>query len=368
MADGETKESNSLRVLFLAGRLGLDDDGWSLLPLIERLELRGVSVQVLCLERNQESETLGQIIEKPALRHPWLRWMSVRRLLSDGGLHQPDLIHVVHDGMMEVALALADQWRIPYVASIDDYGVVDRGLRISSRWCRALVAASPELAQTLEIELGVPPSLIETILPGILVQDLPTHALESNRIPVIGSAGPSAESSGFQIFFEAVRTVLADDQDAEFIVALQGNDVLDIRRLAQWMGIGDRITIADFALLGPRFWTVLDIYCQPALSPNAGRTLALAMANEVPCIVSNVAGLHSLIHDGQTGLIVPSEDPASLARAILTLLKDRETAGRLARSAAEFILERFDSENEANQLLNLYRKIASIDSQLIAPT
>lgn len=367
MADEETKESTSLRVLILAGRLGLDD-GWSLLPLIERLELRGVSVQVLCLDRNQEPETLEQIIEKPTLRHPWLRWLSLRRLLGDGVLHRPDLIHVVHDEMMEVALSLSEQWQVPYVASIDDYGVIDRGLRISGRWCRALIATSPELAQTLQNELSVPPCFIETILPGILVQDLPAHALESNRVPVIGSAGPSAESSGFHIFFEAVRAVLADDQDAEFIVALQGDDVLDIRRLAQWMGIGDRITIADFALLGPRFWTVLDIYCQPALSPNAGRTLALAMANEVPSIVSDVAGLHSLIQNGQTGLIVPGGDSASLARAILTLLKDRETASRLARSAAEFILERFDAETEANQLLDLYRKIASIDSRSISPT
>jgi glycosyltransferase involved in cell wall biosynthesis len=368
MADGETKESTSLRVLILAGRLGLDDDGWSLLPLIERLELRGVSVQVLCLDRNQEPETLGRIIEKPTLRHPWLRWLSLRRLPGDAALHRPDLIHVVHDEMMEVALSLSEQWQVPYVASIDDYGVVDRGLRISGRWCRALIATSPELAQTLQNELKVPPGLIETILPGILVQELPGHGLESDRIPVIGSAGPSVESSGFQIFFEAVRTVLADDQDAEFIVALQGDDMLDIRRLAQWMGIGDRITIADFALLGPRFWTVLDIYCQPALSPNAGRTLALAMANEVPSVVTDVAGLHSLIHDGQTGLIVPGGDPTSLAQAILMLLKDREAAGRLARSASEFILERFDSETEANQLLDLYRKIVSIDSRPISPT
>jgi glycosyltransferase involved in cell wall biosynthesis len=268
------------------------------------------------------------------------------------------LIHVVHDEMAEVALALAEQWQVPYVATVDDYGIADRGLRISGRWCRALVATSPELARTLQRELGIPPSLIETILPGILAREIPIPAVESDRIPVIGSAGPSAESSGFHIFFEAVRSVLADQRDAEFIVALQGEDELDVRRLAQRMGIGDRVTIADFSLLGPRFWTVLDVYCQPSLAPSTGRTLTLAMANEVPCIASDVAGLHQLIRDGQTGLVVPREDPLPLARAILTLLNDRETARRLARSAAESVLERFAPETEANHLLNLYHKLA----------
>ncbi len=352
---------NSIRVLILAGRLGYDDDGWPLIPLLERLEDRGISVQVVCLDHDpkQEPEIFGRVIEKPILGHPWLRWLGLRQLLGHEGLQRPDLIHVVHDEMSEVALSLADRWRIPYVAAVDDYSVVDRGLRISGRWCRALIATSPDLARALQEELGVPAGLIATVPPGILAAAEPTRVFEANRIPVIGAAGPSTESSGFHVFFEAVRAVLAEDRDAEFMVALQGEDELDVRRLAQRMGIVDRITIADLSLLGPRFWNVLDLYCQPSLGPNSGRTLTLAMANEVPCVVSDVAGLREIIQDGQTGLIVPRGEPFPLAQAILTLLDHRETACNLARSALESIRKHFDPAAEADQLINLYCTFAS---------
>jgi glycosyltransferase involved in cell wall biosynthesis len=205
--------------------------------------------------------------------------------------------------------------------------------------------------------LGVPPDLISIIPPGIFALERPIGTLDSNRIPVIGSAAYSVESSGLHIFFEAARTVLAANRDAEFMVALQGGDDLDIRRLAQQLGISDRVTIADYPLVGSRFWTVLDAYCQPSLARSAGRLLAQAMANEIPCIISDVPGLRDLVQDRQTGLIVPGGEPQPLAEAILSLLDDRGAAHSLARSAAEFVRDHFDPESEANRLHAIFQKI-----------
>jgi len=359
MVSEAATDSKSLRVLILAGRLGIDDDGWPLMPLVERLESRGASVQVLCVDYKHEPENFGQIIEKPMLKHRWLRWFCQRQLAGDDHLHQPDLIHVVHDEMANVALPLAERWQIPYMISIDGYGIIDRGLRLSRRWCRSLIASSPELAQTLQKELGVPADLLSVIRPGIVMPETPARVFGSGRIPVIGTAGRSMEVSGFHIFFEAAREVLAKDHDAEFMVALQGDDELDIRRLAQRMGIGDRVTVADFSLLGPRYWKVLDLYCQPSIAPSAGRTLTLALAHEVPCIASRVPGLRELIQDGETGLIVPRAEPFPLAHAILKLLDEKAAARELARSAAASIRLRFDPEAEADHLVTLYRTLVS---------
>ena len=360
MVNIEAVEPGSLRVLILAGRLGIDDDGWSLMPLIERLEYRGVSVQILCINHRHEQEPSGQIIQKPMLRHRWLGWINQRQLAKDDRLIPPHLIHVVHDEMADVALPLAEHWQIPYVISIDGYGIIDRGVRVSSRWCRALIAASSELARTLQDELGVPETLLSVIPPGIVMPELTARAFSGDRIPVIGTAGRSTEASGLHIFFEAARAVLGEDHDAEFMVALQGDDDLDIRRLAQRMGIGDRVTVSDFSLLGPRYWTVLDLYCQPSLAPSAGRTLTLAMSHEVPCIASRVPGLRELIQEGQTGLVVPRGEPFPLAHAIIKLLDDRALARNLARAASDSIRARFDPEREADHLLMLYRNLVAI--------
>ena len=68
----------------------------------------------------------------------------------------PRLLHVIHEEMEEPALALADAWRIPYVQTVDDFAVLDRGVRLCRRWFRGLVVTSSDLALGLADGLGFP--------------------------------------------------------------------------------------------------------------------------------------------------------------------------------------------------------------------
>jgi glycosyltransferase involved in cell wall biosynthesis len=56
------------------------------------------------------------------------------------------------------------------------------------------------------------------------------------------------------------------------------------------------------------------------------------MAHELPCVVTRVGGLTDIVVDGETGLVVPSEDSSALAAALLRLLDDPDEAARLGRN------------------------------------
>jgi glycosyltransferase involved in cell wall biosynthesis len=66
-----------------------------------------------------------------------------------------------------------------------------------------------------------------------------------------------------------------------------------------------------------------------------------AQSQGVACVATDVSAIHELIVDGQTGLLVPPQDPQSLARALESLIRDPQrrealgTAGRM-RVNAEF--------------------------------
>ncbi len=66
-----------------------------------------------------------------------------------------------------------------------------------------------------------------------------------------------------------------------------------------------------------------------------GMPLALieAMACGCACIATNVTGPSEVITHGQTGLLVPENDPAALAKAILSLLQNPEKARQLGDAA-----------------------------------
>jgi glycosyltransferase involved in cell wall biosynthesis len=256
--------------------------------------------------------------------------------------------------MAEAVLALAEFWRVPYVQTVDDFAVLEQGFRLSRRWFRRIIATSSDLADDIVGALGFPADRVSVIPPGLL-SPLPSPVSVGWKVPVIGTAGPAVTNSGFAIFLEAARLVLNSGRDAEFLIATQGPDAIDVRRQAQARKIADRVSVADFAAIGPRFWTVLSIYCQPSLAPTVGRTLTLALAHGIPSIASSVKGLHTLIDHGRTGTIVPAGDPDALALAINQFLDHVDEAMRIGVEGQAAARARFDLEAEADSLSNLYR-------------
>lgn len=60
---------------------------------------------------------------------------------------------------------------------------------------------------------------------------------------------------------------------------------------------------------------------------------------KVPVVATNVGGIPEIVENEKTGLLVPPEDPKSLANAINRLLKDKEYAKKLANAGYEFLLK-----------------------------
>ncbi|MCZ2496970.1 glycosyltransferase [Xylophilus sp. Kf1] len=86
-----------------------------------------------------------------------------------------------------------------------------------------------------------------------------------------------------------------------------------------------------------------------------GMPLALceAMAAGCACIATDVVGAREVIVDGQTGLLVPENDPVALADAIQRLLQDGALAARLGAAA------RLQAEQSfgADRMLERYRRL-----------
>lgn len=345
-------------ILLLTGRLKAHDDGRPLLAMADRLSAYGFSVQVLCTSMWSGSDADSRVIERPGLGRRWLRPLAVRGLRpGDGSLRQPDLVHVLTMKMSAVGLALAERWQVPYVQTVDDFLSSSDRLRLSRRWCKGLIAASRDLADDLAQGWGIPADLVSIVHPGIAVAEGKADQLPNQRVPVIGTAGPLVDASGFATFLNAARRVLEGGLDAEFVIAGQGVDEVDLRRRAERLRIADRVTFAGQPVVGLQYWSVLDLFCQPATAPSIGRTLATALAFGVPSIASDIEGLRALVEHYETGLRVPPENSGALAEAIVSLLNQPELARRLGTQGRELIRRDFAPETEARSLAAVYNRI-----------
>jgi glycosyltransferase involved in cell wall biosynthesis len=81
--------------------------------------------------------------------------------------------------------------------------------------------------------------------------------------------------------------------------------------------------------------------------------IAEAMACGRAVVATNVDGIPEIVQDGTTGLLVPAEDPASLASALIKLYSDRGFRDALAEKGKEWAFREYNWAGIANRYLGI---------------
>ena len=99
------------------------------------------------------------------------------------------------------------------------------------------------------------------------------------------------------------------------------------------------------------------VVVQPSRKEGWGLTVLEANACGTPVVATDVPGLRDSVRDGETGLLVPSGEPDSLAAAIVRVLDDDRLRGRLAAGALAWA-GRFTWDRAAESMAVMLRAAA----------
>jgi glycosyltransferase involved in cell wall biosynthesis len=83
------------------------------------------------------------------------------------------------------------------------------------------------------------------------------------------------------------------------------------------------------------------MYVQPSLSEGLGTSVLEACAAALPVAASNTGGIPDVIIDRETGVLVESGSPESLAAGIIRLMRDADLRKRVAGAAREKVAREF---------------------------
>ena len=135
-----------------------------------------------------------------------------------------------------------------------------------------------------------------------------------------------------------------------------------MKRLAESLGLSDHVNF-----LGARsFEEVSRAYREshlvvvPSTIGRRGRTEGIpnvimeALAHQRPVIASRVSGIPELIEHGVTGYLVDHGESPGLARAIMQIRQDPETADQMAKRGRELVAKEFDLATNAAAQLSLF--------------
>ena len=97
----------------------------------------------------------------------------------------------------------------------------------------------------------------------------------------------------------------------------------------------------------------LSLLVMPSRAEGFGLAAAEASACGVPVVATDASSLPEIIRHEKTGLLVPPNDPETLAKAITRLLDDPGLARRLGEAGRERIVAKFSRHRTLSRLLEL---------------
>jgi glycosyltransferase involved in cell wall biosynthesis len=168
---------------------------------------------------------------------------------------------------------------------------------------------------------------------------------------------------GHECFIRAAEKVLKVSHDIRFVVI--GGPVAGHERAADEIrALGEKLApVPALRFVGPRFdlpsvYAASDIVVHCPIFPDTYPTVVLLpMFAGKPVIGSDIGGIPEQIEHNKTGVLVPRNDPAALAGAILRLAHDPSTRESIGSAAQKAIRESWRPEKQGRLLAKLYSEV-----------
>jgi glycosyltransferase involved in cell wall biosynthesis len=149
-------------------------------------------------------------------------------------------------------------------------------------------------------------------------------------------AGRVSREKGVDVLAGAFRTIVDAGVPARLVVAGDGPyraameaELRDYP--ATFLGFVPQEELASVYATG-------DVFVFPSCTDTCGLVVLEAQAAGLPAVVCDRGGPSESVRPGETGLVVPGDDRAALARAIRAILDDEERRREMGRAARAHVL------------------------------
>jgi glycosyltransferase involved in cell wall biosynthesis len=311
-----------------------------LLTLLPALAERGVDVRLLGLDdQSRAPDPFYDGLTVPYERVPAPRdvdaalALHVRRAVRSADLVHTHLVHAdVYGALGARRLVSTKHNDDPFRAGSFRY--VERVLA----WRAARVIAITQALARFQIErVGLPADKVEVIHYGL--DDLPAAWGTNPPDPV-----PPATrvllcvcrlepQKGVDVAIEALEHI----PDAHLVVLGEGPQRAELERLA-----GPRVHLLGRVPDVAAWLRRAELLLHPVRWEGFGLALLEAMLASLPVVGTRVSSIPEIVVDGETGLLVPPDDPSALAAAVNRVLAEPGDYGEQgrARARAEFSVAR----------------------------
>jgi len=242
--------------------------------------------------------------------------------------------------------------------------------RIYSPFVKHYIALSQDLSHYLTQTIGINEKRVTQIYNGVYSarfhpstsrQDIPGCPFNNADYWLVGTAGRMQavkdQTNLARAFVHALH--IAPELRNRLRLIMVGDGPLRLESLAILQAAG----LAELAWLPgerndmPEIMRGLDCFVLPSLGEGVSNTILEAMASGLPIIATAVGGNVELVQEGLNGHLVPAADPTSLAKAIVDLARQPESARIMGQQSRRLVEERYSMAAMVSNYLQLYDRM-----------
>ena len=301
-------------------------------------------------------------------------WRLLRQL-------KPDIVHTRNLSALEagvVAWAAGVPGRVHGEHGRDSYDIdgSNKKYLLLRRLCQPFIQRYIPLSRDLEVwlktQVGIPENKIRQIFNGVdsdrfclyeqgQRRPLPDQAQAGSKQLVIGTVGRVQEVKDQLTLVKAVADLVARNkeyrQKIKLVIVGDGPMMEELEALVQEKSVADIAWLSGARNDIPELLQAMDLFVLPSKAEGTSNTILEAMSTGLPIVATAVGGNPELVVNGETGVLVPPQDPVAMADAIEGYLHDPALLQRHGCAGRKRVEASFSMDAMMNNYLAVYGEL-----------
>lgn len=146
-------------------------------------------------------------------------------------------------------------------------------------------------------------------------------------------------------------------KNIKLLIVGDGNEKEELEKQVKMLNLQDKVIFLGHYPQARKLLSVIDVFVLTPLSEAFGLVFAEAQMAGVPTIGSNLEGIKDIIKEGETGFLIPANDPKILANKIKKLIYNKELFNEMSIKGKEYTLNRFSLDRTIEETLSVYKNL-----------
>ena len=356
-------------VLHLVTQFAIGGAGGQLLARL-RGHPEGFRPVVACLQKaGPLLESVGMPVEEFALRGSIAQIDTAQLVLKLAAYMEREGVQLVHANDYYanlLAVPAAKLVRARVICSRLDlrhwaFGAQRLAEGLAMRGADAVMVNAASAREQCIREDGISAAKVYVVQNGL---DLPAFDAAARADPQLPEGRPTVAvvanlhaSKGHLELIEAVARMRAEVRDLLVLCAGEGPMRPVLEQQLAFHGLRDTVLLLGHRSDVPAVLARAQAACAPSNAEGLSQAIVEAMAARLPVVATEVGGTPELVHEGETGLLVPPHDPATLAARLLDLLRDPARAKALGAAGRKTVEQQLALPAFSKRLGELYRAV-----------